>query len=110
METILGDVFTWSWFSEPHGYNFNSLLIPDLDGNFCIDPVEPNDEVMSELVQAVWTVFFSRTEIMCALQIGFASAPEPGATFIPKTPRTRKGRAPCSTVNFRTVKQLGRSR
>ena len=25
METILGDVFTWSWFSEPHGYNFNSL-------------------------------------------------------------------------------------
>ena len=31
METILGDVFTWSWFSDPHGYNFNSLLIPDLD-------------------------------------------------------------------------------
>jgi glyoxylase-like metal-dependent hydrolase (beta-lactamase superfamily II) len=52
MQTILGDVFTWSWFSEPHGYNFNSLLIPDLDGNFCIDPVEPNDQVMSELVQA----------------------------------------------------------
>ena len=49
METILGDVFTWSWFSEPHGYNFNSLLIPDLDGNFCIDPVEPNDQVMKEL-------------------------------------------------------------
>jgi glyoxylase-like metal-dependent hydrolase (beta-lactamase superfamily II) len=51
METILGDVLTWSWFSEPHGYNFNSLLIPDLDGNICIDPVEPNDQVMSELVQ-----------------------------------------------------------
>ena len=51
METILGDVITWSWFSEPHGYNFNSLLIPDLDGNFCIDPVEPNDQVMKELVQ-----------------------------------------------------------
>lgn len=51
METILGDVFTWSWFSEPHGYNFNSLLIPHSDGNICIDPVEPTDEVMSELVQ-----------------------------------------------------------
>ena len=51
MEKILGDVFTWSWFSEPHGYNFNSLLIPDPDGNICIDPVEPNDEVMSELVR-----------------------------------------------------------
>jgi glyoxylase-like metal-dependent hydrolase (beta-lactamase superfamily II) len=51
METILGDVFTWSWFSEPHGYNFNSLLIPHSDGNVCIDPVEPTDEVMNELVR-----------------------------------------------------------
>jgi glyoxylase-like metal-dependent hydrolase (beta-lactamase superfamily II) len=51
METILGDVFTWSWFSEPHGYNFNSLLIRDPLGNICIDPVEPNDEVLSELVR-----------------------------------------------------------
>jgi len=51
METILGDVLTWSWFSEPHGYNFNSLLISDPDGNLCIDPVEPNDEVLSELVR-----------------------------------------------------------
>lgn len=51
METILGDVLTWSWFSEPHGYNFNSLLIPDRDGNICIDPVEPSDEVLNELVR-----------------------------------------------------------
>jgi glyoxylase-like metal-dependent hydrolase (beta-lactamase superfamily II) len=51
METILGDVLTWSWFSEPHGYNFNSLLIEDPNGNICIDPVEPNDEVLSELVR-----------------------------------------------------------
>jgi glyoxylase-like metal-dependent hydrolase (beta-lactamase superfamily II) len=51
METILGDVLTWSWFSEPHGYNFNSLLIPDPAGNLCIDPVEPNDEVLGELVR-----------------------------------------------------------
>src|SRR6266404_7369174 len=49
METILGDVLTWSWFSEPHGYNFNGLLIPDPRGNLCIDPVEPSDEVLSEL-------------------------------------------------------------
>jgi glyoxylase-like metal-dependent hydrolase (beta-lactamase superfamily II) len=51
MEKILGDVLTWSWFSEPHGYNFNSLLIPDPSGNLCIDPVDPNDQVMSELVR-----------------------------------------------------------
>lgn len=49
METILGDVLTWSWFSEPHGYNFNGLLIPDPRGNLCIDPVEPSDEALSEL-------------------------------------------------------------
>jgi len=51
METILGDVLTWSWFSEPHGYNFNGLLIPDPRGNLCIDPVEPSDEVLSELAK-----------------------------------------------------------
>jgi len=51
METILGDIFTWSWFSEPHGYNFNGLLIPHAAGNICIDPVEPGDEVLSELVR-----------------------------------------------------------
>ena len=51
METILGDVLTWSWFSEPHGYNFNSLLLRDPRGNICVDPVEPNDQVLSELVR-----------------------------------------------------------
>ena len=51
METILGDVLTWSWFSEPHGYNFNGLLIPDPHGNLCIDPVEPSDEVLGELAR-----------------------------------------------------------
>ena len=51
METILGDVLTWSWFSEPHGYNFNSLLISHPDGNLCIDPVQPSDEVVNELAR-----------------------------------------------------------
>ena len=51
METILGDVLTWSWFSEPHGYNFNSILLRDPRGNICVDPVEPNDQVLSELVR-----------------------------------------------------------
>jgi glyoxylase-like metal-dependent hydrolase (beta-lactamase superfamily II) len=51
METILGDILIWSWFSQPHGYNFNGLLVPDPAGNVCIDPVEPNDEVLTELVR-----------------------------------------------------------
>src|ERR1700735_2672761 len=99
MEMILGDVLTWSWFSEPHGYNFNSLLIPDLDGNFCIDPVEPNAQVMKELFR-----------MGVAPQICFAIKPEAVATFIPQTPHMRKGRAPRSTMNFRTAKHTGRSR
>jgi glyoxylase-like metal-dependent hydrolase (beta-lactamase superfamily II) len=51
METILGDVLTWSWLSEPHGYNFNGLLIPDPAGNLCIDPVEPSEEVLDEVAR-----------------------------------------------------------
>ena len=27
MREILNDIFTWPWFSEPHGYNFNGHLI-----------------------------------------------------------------------------------
>jgi len=51
METILDDVLTWSWYSEPHRYNFNSLLISDPAGNLCIDPVELSDELMRELAR-----------------------------------------------------------
>jgi glyoxylase-like metal-dependent hydrolase (beta-lactamase superfamily II) len=51
VETILSDILTWSWFSEPHGYNFNGLLIPHAAGNICVDPVEPGDEVLSELAR-----------------------------------------------------------
>jgi len=43
MREILPDVFTWSRFSEPHGYDFNGYLIRDPGGNLCIDPVLPDD-------------------------------------------------------------------
>ena len=41
MREILNEIFTWPWFSEPHGYNFNGHLIRHGEGNLCIDPVEP---------------------------------------------------------------------
>lgn len=44
MQEILPDIFTWSWFSEPHGYNFNGYLIRHAEGNVCIDPVQPGDQ------------------------------------------------------------------
>jgi len=48
MREILTGIFTWQWFSEPHGYNFNGHFIRHADGNLCVDPVEPSDEDLAE--------------------------------------------------------------
>ena len=50
MQEILPDVCTWSWFSQPHGYDFNGYLIRHADGNLCIDPVTPQDD-MDDIVR-----------------------------------------------------------
>jgi glyoxylase-like metal-dependent hydrolase (beta-lactamase superfamily II) len=49
MRELLADIFTWPWFSEPHGYNFNGHFIRHAGGNLCIDPVEPSPEDLDEL-------------------------------------------------------------
>jgi glyoxylase-like metal-dependent hydrolase (beta-lactamase superfamily II) len=51
MREILSGIFTWPWFSEPHGYNFNGHFVRHPGGNLCIDPVEPNQENLEELGQ-----------------------------------------------------------
>jgi glyoxylase-like metal-dependent hydrolase (beta-lactamase superfamily II) len=51
MREIVSGVFTWPWFSAPHGYNFNGYLIQGHDGNICVDPVEPGDEVLAEIAR-----------------------------------------------------------
>ena len=51
MREILSGIYTWPWFSEPHGYNFNGHLIRHPGGNLCIDPVEPNQEDLEELAR-----------------------------------------------------------
>ena len=51
MREILTGIFTWPWFSEPHGYNFNGHFIKHADGNLCIDPVQPSDEDLSEMAR-----------------------------------------------------------
>ena len=51
MREILKDIFTWPWFSEPHGYNFNGYFIRHAGGNLCIDPVEPTAEDLEELAR-----------------------------------------------------------
>jgi hypothetical protein len=49
MREFLPGVLTWSWFSEPHGYDFNGTLVLHEGGNLCIDPVEPSAEVLDRL-------------------------------------------------------------
>ncbi|HYJ14532.1 MAG TPA: hypothetical protein VE170_03525 [Candidatus Limnocylindria bacterium] len=51
MREILTGIFTWPWFSEPHGYNFNGHFIQHAQGNLCVDPVEPSDEDLAELAR-----------------------------------------------------------
>ena len=49
MNEIVPDVFTWSRWSEPHGYDFNGYLVRHAEGNLCIDPVLPEEEVLSQI-------------------------------------------------------------
>ena len=51
MREILNGVWTWPWFSEPHGYNFNGHLILHAGGNLCIDPVEPAAADLEEIAR-----------------------------------------------------------
>jgi glyoxylase-like metal-dependent hydrolase (beta-lactamase superfamily II) len=51
MREILNGVFTWPWFSEPHGYNFNGHLVCLPTGNLCIDPVEPTAADLEEIAR-----------------------------------------------------------
>ncbi len=34
MREIVSGIFTWPWFSEPHGYNFNGHLVRHADEVF----------------------------------------------------------------------------
>jgi glyoxylase-like metal-dependent hydrolase (beta-lactamase superfamily II) len=51
MREFLPGILTWAWPSERHGYDFNGTLVLDEQGNLCIDPVEPPDEVLDRLAK-----------------------------------------------------------
>lgn len=51
MREILPGIFTWPWFSEPHGYNFNGHFIQHGEGNLCVDPVEPSADDLDEMAR-----------------------------------------------------------
>jgi hypothetical protein len=51
MHAIVNPIFTWSWFSESHGYPFNGFFICPSEGNLCLDPAEPTAEVLDEIAR-----------------------------------------------------------
>ncbi len=51
MREFLPGVLSWPWFSERHGYDFNGTLLLNAEGNLCVDPVDPTEEVLDRLVK-----------------------------------------------------------
>jgi glyoxylase-like metal-dependent hydrolase (beta-lactamase superfamily II) len=68
MQQIFPDIYTWSWFSQPHGYDFNGYLIRDGAGNVCIDPVHPTDEDLAAIgrLGAAWILLTNRNHSRAA--------------------------------------------
>jgi len=100
MQEIVPDVFTWQWFSQPHGYNFNGSLVRHAQGNLCIDPVEPSDEVLDELARFGVSRILLTTAITYERLTGCEPAPAPGPRSIPMMPRTRAAKARSWTMSF----------
>ena len=51
MRELLPGVLSWPWFSKPHGYDFNGTLLLNAEGNLCVDPVDPSEEVLDRLAK-----------------------------------------------------------
>jgi len=51
MKEIVPGIFTWPWFSERHGYDFNGYLIRLPGGNLAVDPVEMSEPILEELAR-----------------------------------------------------------
>ena len=51
MQEIVAGIFTWPWFSERHGYNFNGYLVCAAEGNICIDPVEQDAPTLDAIAR-----------------------------------------------------------
>src|SRR5262245_45015558 len=51
MREIVDGILGWSWFSPPHGYDFNGWLVRYPTGNVCVDPVEPGEDDLAVLAR-----------------------------------------------------------
>ncbi len=51
MREVLAGIWSWDWFSEPHGYDFHGTLVVHEEGNLCIDPVEAGEDDLDKLAE-----------------------------------------------------------
>jgi len=51
MREFLPGILTWPWRSERHGYDFHGTLVLHAEGNLCVDPVEPPEDVLDRLAK-----------------------------------------------------------
>ena len=49
LREVLPEVWTWPWFSERHGYDFNGYLVEHASGNLAIDPVEMSEPILEQI-------------------------------------------------------------
>ncbi|MBI2183147.1 MAG: hypothetical protein HYU31_20360 [Deltaproteobacteria bacterium] len=91
MREVVSGIFTWPWFSEPHGYNFNGHLIHHAGGNLCIDPVEPAEEDFEEIARhgVARIVLTNRNH----------------SRAVPPTRPTRAARAPSWMMSFASARR-----
>src|SRR2546426_8577764 len=75
MREIVDGVFTWSWFSEPHGYDFNGYLIRHPEGNLCVDPVEPSADVLARRSEEHTSELQSPCNLVCRLLLANKNRP-----------------------------------
>jgi glyoxylase-like metal-dependent hydrolase (beta-lactamase superfamily II) len=49
LREVLPEVWTWPWFSERHGYDFNGYLVEHAAGNLAIDPVDMSEPILEQI-------------------------------------------------------------
>jgi hypothetical protein len=57
MREIVRDIFTWPWFSEPHGYNFNGHSLVTLVEISAFIPCKPSERIWRSLCGVAWPIF-----------------------------------------------------
>jgi glyoxylase-like metal-dependent hydrolase (beta-lactamase superfamily II) len=71
MDEIVPDIFTWSWFSERHRYNFNGYLARYPSCTVCVDPVEMSHDVLSEIAkeQVICIILTNRNHLRASNKV-----------------------------------------